>query len=274
MKLSYEVFPPKPWDGIEKIYECLSAFAEHDVEFISVTCGAARSADGLTTEVCSCIRNRYGKRAVAHITCSGTPESGPEAGLRALRDAGISDVLALRGDSTGESRPSEFRHATDLMKRINAFGGFNVMAACYPEGHKESGSIYEDYTALKEKYALGARTFVSQLFFDNADFLRMAERISGLGPDVEARAGVMPALSARSISRMVSLSGARLTREMRALLEKYGENDREMNRAGTEYAIRQIRDLAERGCERAHLYTMCKVRETNAIYDGIKDLLD
>ena len=273
MRLSFEVFPPKPSDGIEHIYGCLDELASLHPEFISVTYSAGNAQKGLTAEVCGHIKRKYGIKAVSHLTCTGTTKESLQREVGVLKDNGVDTILALRGDITPEKGLTDFHHATELMEELNRLGGFSLCGACYPEGHGESGCYHEDITVLKRKYDLGVRTFISQLFFDNADYLRMKELASKAGIDATFCAGIMPALSVGSLIRMVSLSAAKLPPEMKKLVDAYRYDNKSMRQAGLDYAIKQIRDLVKEGCEDIHLYTMDNAAVTKTLYDGVKDLL-
>ena len=155
------------------------------------------------------------------------------------------------------------------MKAINAFGGFTLCGACYPEGHVESGTFYEGITVLKRKYDLGVRCFISQLFFDNADFLRLRDAAGVACKEATFEAGIMPATAVGSLFRMVGISGAKIPDALKAVVDKYGPDKQAMKQAGIEYAVRQIDDLRKEGCEDVHLYTMDNVPVTQAIIQGI-----
>lgn len=271
--LSFEVFPPKTNDGTEKIYLCLGALSSLSPSFISVTYSAGNAVGGKTSLVCGEIKNTYKTKAVSHLTCAGATKEKIKKELSDLKSRNVDTILALRGDITPQKQIGEYGHASDLMKEINAFGGFELFGACYPEGHAESGSIYVDLSSLKLKYDLGVRTFISQLFFDDDAFLRMVDKASAFCKGVTFRAGIMPATSAKSLRRMVAMSNATLPKKFVEILDKYGADPLEMKKAGVDYAIGQIRNLYDEGCENFHLYTMCMTDVTKEIYSGISDLL-
>lgn len=272
-ELSFEVFPPKTSDGIEKIYACLDGLSKLNPSFISVTYSAGNAKKGLTAEVCEYIQNKYGIPAVSHLTCAGATFESVKRELGILKSKKVNTILALRGDITPDKKLGEYRHATDLIKVINDFGGFETCGACYPEGHVESGSVYDDLFTIKAKYDLGVRKFISQLFLDNADFLHMRDEGKKACEDGLFCAGIMPVLSAGSVYRMLTLSGAKLTKEMREILGKFGGEPASMKKAGIEYAVKQIRNLCAEGCDGIHIYTMCKADVADKICDGIKDAL-
>ena len=270
MKISFEVFPPKVELGVEHIYSCLDGLMAMKPEFISVTYSAGDAKKGLTAEVCGAIKQKYGIRPVSHLTCAGMDEESLKEDLRILKDYGVDTILALRGDLTMDKKVGVFPHATDLMAAINRIGGFTLCGACYPEGHQESGTYYDDLTTLKRKYDLGVRTFISQLFFDNADYLRMCDKAKKACPDATFEAGIMPATNVRSLLRMVYLSGAKIPDAMKKIVDAYGADKTAMKEAGIEYAINQINDLKKEGCDYVHFYTMDNVDVTQKVIGGIE----
>ena len=161
MRISFEVFPPKITDGIEKIYACLDGLASLKPDFISVTYSAGNAQKGLTAEVCGCIQKDFGVKAVSHITCAGATKEKLLHELQRLKEQGTDTLLALRGDLVAGKKIISYPHATDLIEEIERFGGFTVCAACYPDGHPESGSIYDDVTTLNvfEPVVFGQRGF-------------------------------------------------------------------------------------------------------------------
>lgn len=273
-ELSFEVFPPKTSDGIEVLYGCLERMARLKPSFISVTYSAGNAKKGLTAEVCGHINSHYGIPSVSHLTCTGATVESVKAELNKLDGLGVKTILALRGDVTPEKPVVDFLHATDLMKVINERGGFRLYGACYPEGHVESKGIEEDYEVLVKKYRLGVRKFISQLFLDNDDFLRMRDEGKRLCPEASFSAGIMPVLSASSAYRMITLSGAKIPEKMKNLLSAYENDDASMRKAGVDYATEQIEGLCAEGCEGIHLYTMCKADVTEEICGRIGGYID
>lgn len=271
---SVEVFPPKIEYGIERIYGCLEGLSKTNPAFISVTYSAGNATDGLTAEVCGYIKNKYNLKAVSHLTCTGATKAKILSVLDKLKENGVTEILALRGDITPEKPLLEYQYATELMETINEYGGFELSASCYPEGHVESKDRYDDIIVMKKKYDLGVRHYLSQLFFDNLDFMYMVEEARKLGvKDACIEAGIMPVTRAGQIKRMVELSGAKLTDNIVNAIEKYGNNKDDMYKAGIEMAIEQIRDLIDKGVDGIHLYTMDDEVLSQKIYEGIKDLL-
>lgn len=256
---SCEVFPPKKDTPIDSIYETLDGLKDIRPDFISVTYGAGGSSNvnHSTQEIASIIKNKYHIPAMAHLTCVACTKGGATEVLAGLKANGVENVLALRGDRSPDYPPkTDFLHASDLVSFIHRRGDFGVSAACYPEGHPESPDMVSDIRHLKEKVDAGAQHLVSQLFFDNDDFLRFVERCRIAGINVPIEAGIMPVLKKSSIERMVSMCGASLPRKLTRILAKYGDHPEAMREAGLAYAIDQITDLMAAGVDGIHLYTM------------------
>ena len=179
-------------------------------------------------------------------------------------------MLALRGDRNPDYPPkTEFLHADELVAFIRRRGDFGVSAACYPEGHPESPDAVSDLRYLKQKVDAGAQHLVSQLFFDNEDFLRFLERARIAGITVPIEAGIMPVLNQKSIERMVSLCGASIPRKLSRILARYGDHPEALREAGIAYAIDQISDLVAAGVDGIHLYTMNNPAVARQISDSV-----
>ncbi len=273
LDFSLEIFPPKISDGIEKIYGCLVGMSKVAPDFISVTYSAGQAKKGLTTEVCQYLQNTYGIPAVAHLTCAGQTRESINLSLEEMKKAGIKSILALRGDLTAEKKVNDLVHATDLIEQINAFGEFDIYGACYPEGHVESPSFDWDIQVMKMKNDLGVKTFLSQLFLDNKDFLHMRDMATAAGVTATLSAGIMPITSAKQIVRMVQLSGARIPSKAAKMLSRYENNEVALCKAGLDYAVRQIRGLVREGVKSIHLYTMNNIHTAEYVRAGIEDLI-
>ncbi|MEG0767207.1 MAG: methylenetetrahydrofolate reductase, partial [Clostridia bacterium] len=162
---SVEVFPPKRNGSIQTIYRTIENLQELAPDFISVTYGAGGNlADDTTCRIASAIKHRYGIEPLAHLTCVNSTCTEIETVLTRLRDAGIENVLALRGDRIPDrSTANDYQYAYQLVEKIRAFGGFHISAACYPEGHCECASLAQDIVHLRRKVDAGAQHLISQL---------------------------------------------------------------------------------------------------------------
>lgn len=194
-------------------------------------------------------------------------------GLEELREEGVEDILALRGDRVPGVEPmTDFAHASDLIAFIREQGGFSLSGACYPEGHTEAPDIVSDIQNLRKKVDAGAEHLVSQLFFDNAAFYTFVERARIAGITVPIEAGIMPVVNARQILRMVSLCGASLPPKFTRMISRYEDNPAALRDAGIAYAIDQIVDLIAQGAQGIHLYTMNDPDVARRISQAVENL--
>ena len=270
---SLEIFPPKKDVGIESIYQPLLGLSLLAPDYISVTFSAGGSAVGLTDDVCSYIQEKHGIPGVAHLTCAGSTREFIQGYLQNLKDKKINRILALRGDLTEEKVLSDYTYSTDLIKDAVAFGGFEVFAACYPEGYKESPSFEHDIKIMKLKEDLGATHFISQLFFDEADFLHMRDCARQAGVKSAISAGIMPVTNAKQIVRMVQLSGAKIPKRLSKLIARYENDPTGLAEAGIEYAVKLSEKLVAEGVDALDLYAMNNVDVATKYYQGIRSFL-
>lgn len=268
--LSFEVFPPKKEEEFDNIFDFLKEASKLHPDFISCTYGAGGSRAGKTIEIASYIQKELQIDAIAHITCVGFTRADLEKNCETLEAAGISHVLALRGDRpqhmTDEQFNSrEFFYATDLVRHLKEHTSLQISGACYPEKHFESPSMEEDLRHLKEKVDAGVTSLITQMFFDNTCFYRFIELVRAMGITVPIHAGIMPITTAKQLGTTVSLSGSSVPKELADLIATYGENREDMRKAGIDYAVRQILDLKEHGVDGIHIYSMNKLKTTTEI---------
>lgn len=274
---SLEIFPPKKTSPIETIYSTLDELVKVRPAFISVTYGAGgNGTDNRTAEIASIVKNKYGVESVAHLSCLYNSCSDVDETLIRLRDCGVDNILALRGDVVpGVPKLNDFRYASDLVRYIakSDIGDFDLCGACYPEGHVEAENLEKDVENLKIKVDAGATHLISQLFFDNDyyyDFLGMAAK---KGVNVPIEAGIMPVTNKKQIERMVTLCGASLPPKFAKMMQKYGDNPEAIVESGIAYAVDQIVDLLSYNVDGIHLYAMNNPYVVNKIYSAIEKLL-
>lgn len=256
--LSFEVFPPNRTAPINTVYETLTELKGLNPDFISVTYGAGGSENcKYTIDIASAIKNDYFIESVAHLPCINLTKEDVLKTLEDLKKKGVENILALRGDINPQIKPkNDFKHASDLISFIKENGDFNIIAACYPEGHPQSENIVADIKNLKTKADAGADQLITQLFFDNDYFYAFRERISLAGIDIPVEAGIMPVVNKRQIERMVTRCGVDLPKKFIKMMDKYENDPVAMRDAGIAYAINQIVDLIAQGVDGIHLYTM------------------
>ena len=245
--LSFEVFPPKKDDEFTNAQNVLHQLSELQPDFISVTYGAGGSRSKRTVELASFIQNSLHIPAVAHMTCVGSSKEDILTVTDDMKQAGLSHVLALRGDrptwmDDAQFENRAFAHASDLTRFLKEHTDLEVAGACYPEKHFEAESLDSDIAYLKEKQEAGAAFFITQLFFENDSFYRFLEKKNHAGITLPVCAGIMPITSAKQLGTTVTLSGSSVPKELADIIATYGENPEDMKKAGIDYAIRQILD--------------------------------
>ena len=280
---SFEVFPPKKTMPIDTIYSTLDELKGLSPDFISVTFGAGGSENSNNAvSIAKHIKDTCNVQSVIHMPCLNMTRQEAQVVLEQFQNAGIENILALRGDRVEGKEPSgDFHHASDLIQFIKDFDEnrtdgkyFKIFGACYPELHPQSKNVYEDIDYLKQKVDAGASHLLSQLFFDNDQFYRFLERCQIKGINVPIEAGIMPATNKKSIERMVSMTNAVLPKKFTDMMDRYGDHPEAIRDAGIAYAIDQIVDLVTHGVQGIHLYTMNNPHVARKIYEATKSLFD
>jgi len=272
--LSFEVFPPKKTLPLESIYGTLRELGNLKPDFISVTYGAGGSLNGETTiSIAHAVKHTYGIESVAHLPCIHFSKDEIKSILTELKFAGIDNILALRGDITPEWQPKQdFRYASELVSFIKEQGDFNIIGACYPEGHSEAVTVKQDLINLKEKVDAGTDQLISQLFFDNEFFYVFRDKAADIGINVPIEAGIMPVVNKKQIEKMVSICGVNLPKKFKQMMEKYEYYPNAFRDAGIAYAIDQLVDLVSQGVDGVHLYTMNSSLIARRINEAIASL--
>lgn len=262
--ISFEIFPPKKDGDLESIYATIEALKDLNPDFISVTYGAGGSTTRNSVQIASAVKNKYGIDVVAHLSCIDSSKETVRNVLTELKENGIENILALRGDYPKdydpETAPHEFAHASDLVEFINDEypDTFCISGACYPEVHQQASSFQEDLENLKKKVDAGATYLVTQLFYGNEYYYRLVREAKKIGIDVPILAGIMPCTSAKQLIRNVKMSGGNIPYELMAMVDRFEGNPKAMKEVGLNYAVYQIMDLIANGVEGIHIYTMNK----------------
>ena len=273
---SFEIFPPKVTSPISTVYKTLEELNDLKPDFISVTYGAGGSlTNNRTTELSSLVKEKYGVESVAHLTCISSTKDEIDIILDDLKSHGIENILALRGDiPVGQDPKGEFNYAYELISHIKKRGDFNILGACYPEGHVRGRDLKEDMMHLKLKEEMGATHFISQLFFDNNYFYDMLEEKDKLGIKSPIQAGIMPVVNKNQIERILSLCGAHIPEKFIKIMNKYEHDKDALREAGIAYAVEQIVDLVSSGVDGIHLYTMNNPYVARRIHDNINTIIN
>lgn len=273
---SCEIFPPKPGADISRMWEVVQGIAELSPDFISVTYGAGGSTSKRTVEIASAIQEQHGIPALAHLTCVSSSREDIRNQLKLMKENGLENILALRGDlPKDDSIPAltHYKYACELIEDIKSQGDFCIGAACYPEGHVECERREDDIDYLKHKVECGCDFLTTQMFFDNNVLYNFMYRILAKGIHVPVIAGIMPVINSRQIKRSCELSGTQLPQRFRRIAEKFSDDPLAMKQAGIAYATEQIIDLLSNGVEHIHLYTMNKPEIAAAIMNNLSHIL-
>lgn len=274
--LSFEVFPPKPGADFDKVYNAALEVAALQPSYMSVTYGAGGSTRSNTVAIARDIQERAGIEAIAHLTCVGAKRREILDALVQLQEAGIENILALRGDKPKnfEGEPFvDYHYASELVEEIKAFGDFCVGGACYPEGHVDAANKKTDILNLKRKVDAGCEYLTTQMFFDNNIYYNFLYRIREAGIRVPVIPGIMPITRASQVKTACQLSGTNMPERFRNLVDHFGENPKAMQQAGIAYATDQIIDLIANGVRHIHVYSMNKPQVAEGIKRNLSEIL-
>ena len=272
--ISCEFFPPRTEDGIPAVIRAVERLKPYNPDFVSVTYGAGGSTRAFTEQITTEIKDQNDLEVMAHLTCVGQAKEEIHQVLERLDEAGIENVIALRGDppqGDTEFVPAEngFSHASELIEHIRGNFDFGIAAACYPEGHVESKSLDTDLEYARLKVEKGAEFLITQLFYDNGDFFDFTRRAEKAGIDVPVVPGVLPILNAAQIRRFTSLCGARIPHALDEQLDRYADDDRAVRDLGVEYATRQVEELWASGVPGIHFYVLNRSYSVSRILNNL-----
>ena len=272
---SFEFFPPKTEDGERNLRETLEDLRAFDPDFVSVTYGAGGSTRDKTVELTKWIKQRLGVEAMAHLSCVGTTRDELLAILDGIREAGIDNVLALRGDPPrGETEwkphPGGLHYSTELAALISGTYPFSIGAACFPEVHPEAPDMAHDLRFLKEKLTSGATFLITQLFFDNELYFHFVEEARAVGIDVPIIPGIMPITDLKQIKTITGMCGATIPDSLLGSLERRTGDPDAVLQLGVSYATLQCAELLARGAPGIHFYTLNRSPATRAIVSALQ----
>src|SRR6478735_3298809 len=272
---SFEFFPPKTPEGEKNLYRALTELKPLEPAYVSVTYGAGGSTRDKTLEIVQRIKEEFDLEAMAHFTCVEQTVEEIETTLARMREAGIENVLALRGDPpqgqtewTKSDGGLEYSH--ELVRLIRDQHPFSVGAACFPETHIHATSPEDDLRYLKEKVDSGVDFLITQMFFDNALYFDFVERAREIGIDVPIVPGIWPITNVAQIQRVTKLSAASLPEHLlEELHNRAGEQDAVMQ-FGVAYATLQCAELLAGGAPGIHFYTLNRSPATRAILSALR----
>ncbi len=279
LSLSFEVFPPKTETGFDSVRTATEEIAKLRPAFMSVTYGAGGGTSKYTLDIAKNIKEMYGVPTLAHLTCVSSTRETVREKIRQIKEAGLSNVMALRGDIPADLKNADrsgwaYRHAIDLIRELKEAGGdFCIGGACYPEIHPESENQRDDILRLKEKVDDGCDFLTTQMFFDNNLLYNFLYKIREAGITVPIVPGIMPITNGNQIARAIALSGSFVPQRFKSLVDKFGSDPAAMKQAGIAYATDQIIDLYANGITNVHVYSMNKPDVAEKIQANLSDIL-
>ena len=277
--LSFEVFPPKTDTAFENVKEATEEIAKLKPSFMSVTYGAGGGTSKYTLDIAKSIKEKLDVSMVAHLTCVSSTKETVHMRINDMKNAGIENVLALRGDLTDELKESDrsswhYKNAVDLVRELKESGAdFCIGGACYPEVHPESLNQKDDIKYLKEKVDAGCEFLTTQMFFDNNLLYNFLYKIREAGITVPVIAGIMPITNANQVERAIKLSGSFMPRRFISIVDKFGSNPEAMCQAGIAYATDQIIDLYANNITNVHVYSMNKPFVAKKISENLSAII-
>jgi len=274
---SFEFFPPKTDEGERNLGRALAELSRLSPTFVSVTYGAAGSTTEKrkTIEIVKHLKRDYGMEAMAHFTCVGATTGELREMLDTMRDAGLENVLALRGDPPqGETEwtatEGGLSYSRELIELIRDEYDFAIGAACFPEVHIHATDAESDLRYLKDKVDAGARFLITQLFFDNQAYYDFVARAREIGIDAPIIPGIMPITDAGQIKRITGMCGAKIPDTLLRELELRGDQPGSVTDLGVAYATLQCADLLANGAPGIHFYTLNRSPATRAILSALR----
>jgi methylenetetrahydrofolate reductase (NADPH) len=272
---SFEFFPPKSDAGERVLGLALESLRQLAPAFVSVTYGAGGASRERTLELTKWIKQELGIEAMAHLSCVGSTREELTDVIADMRQAGIENILALRGDPPrGESdwkpHPGGLQYSTELAALIRADHDMCIGGACFPEVHPEAPDLVHDLHFLKDKIDNGVSFLITQLFFDNELYFRFVDEARAAGIDVPILPGVMPITDLRQIKTITGMCGATIPPPLLEALEWRSHDPDAVLQLGVSYATLQCAELLARGAPGVHFYTLNRSHATRAILSALR----
>jgi methylenetetrahydrofolate reductase (NADPH) len=275
---SFEFFPPKDVEGEERLWAAIEGLKSIAPDFVSVTYGAGGSTRDRSIRIAQEITKRTGISTVAHLTCVGSTRDELIAILHSYKEAGITSILALRGDPTGgpsapwTPTPSGFNHADELVQLADDFGGFTIGVAAFPDGHPASnGNFDKDVDVLIRKEELGATFATTQFFFEAKQYTRLVEALAARGSQLTIIPGILPVTNVKLLHRMAELGGTPIPTQIAQAFAKVENDPHAVRELGVEIATSLCKELLAAGASGLHFYTMNSSTATQEIYRKLND---
>lgn len=275
IRFSFEFFPPKSAEAEDQLWTTISELASWNPDFVSVTYGAGGTTQEPTFATVRRLLEETPLRAASHLTCVGKTKAEVNAVVEQFRSAGVRRFVALRGDPPAgvgtryEPHPGGYENAAALVEGLMAIDNFDLSVSAYPEMHPESPNRASDIAMLKRKAEAGAKRALTQFFFDNDVFEAYLERVRAAGIRIPVVPGIMLVHNVTQLKRFAGLCGASVPAWLEARFDGLDDKPAERERVGAAIAAEQIADLARRGIDQFHIYTMNRSSLVNQTLEGL-----
>jgi methylenetetrahydrofolate reductase (NADPH) len=272
---SFEFFPPKDAEGEAVLWRSLRELEPLRPTFVSVTYGAGGTTRDRTVEITKRIARETTMVPMAHLTCVGHTRDELRSVVGAYADAGIRNVLVLRGDPPGGPGTSwtategGLTYASELVSLVRSLGEFSVGVAAFPEGHREAHTLDDDVRVLKVKQDAGARFAITEMFFRASDYFGLLERSRAAGVDIPILPGIMPITNLNQIKRMAELSGRDVPAEVVERVARHEGDPAAVRKEGVQVASELCETLLDGGAPGLHFYTLNRSKATREIYANL-----
>jgi methylenetetrahydrofolate reductase (NADPH) len=269
--ISFEFFPPKTPEGVEKLRAARRQLEQLKPRFFSVTYGAGGSTRDRTLETVLETRAE-GHEAAPHLSCIGSTRADIAQTLELYKSHDIRHIVALRGDlPSGAASAGELRHANELVEFIRATTGdwFSIEVACYPEYHPQARSASDDVRNFKRKIDAGANGAITQYFYNADAYFRFVEECEALGIDVPIVPGIMPIGNFSQLARFSDACGAEIPRWLRLKLQGYADDTASIRSFGLDVVTDLCDRLLAAGAPGLHFYTMNQAGPTSTIWQRL-----
>ncbi len=273
---SFEFFPPKDEAGEVQLWRALRELEPLRPTFVSVTYGAGGTTRDRTVGITQRIARETTMVPMAHLTCVGHSREELRSVVGAYADAGIRNVLVLRGDPPGgpgtpwTPTPGGFSYASELVALVRSLGAFSVGVAAFPEGHREALSLDDDVRVLRAKQDAGAEFAITEMFFRASDYFGLVERARAAGVEIPILPGIMPITNLRQIQRMAELSGRDVPAEVVERVARFEGDPDGVRREGILVASELCDTLLAGGSPGLHFYTLNRSKATREIYAHLR----
>ena len=272
--ISIELFPPKTPEGVEKLFETVDQLKALKPAFFSMTYGAAGSTRTLTLDLCDRLKNKAHVEATCHLNIIGQSKEETRGNLKRLKELGIYNLLALRGDPPRDQphfqpHPDGFHSSVELIAEARKDPWFSIAVTGFPEVHPEAKDRASDMAYLKKKIEAGGCVAITQLFLDNAYFFEFMEHVRKAGITVPVVPGILPILSVSQVRRFAALCGSTIPPAVEKELAKYEKDEEGATRYGIELATRLCEGLLKAKVPGLHFYALNRARSTEAILSNL-----